>query len=270
MTSEPRGGRGRLAIVGLGPGAVGTCTPDVRTLLVAATDWVGYGTYLDLAAAIVEPTRAQSLHRSNNRVEADRARFALDLAADGHDVALVSSGDPGVFAMAAAIMEQLDTDPDPHRWAAAEVSIHPGISAAQAAAARAGAPLGHDFCVISLSDNLKPFSIIERRLDAAAGADFVIALYNPRSRHRPDQLDRALAVLGRHRAPATPVVLGRDVGRPDEQVRVVTLDDLANQRLQAEVDMRTVVIVGSSQTRTVDVPGDDRGVWVYTPRSYPD
>lgn len=256
---------GRLAVVGLGPGAVATCTDEVRQLLADATDWVGYDTYLDMGAALVAPRPDQVLHRSDNREEAARAHAALALAADGRDVVVISSGDPGVFAMAAAVMEQLDADPG--LAGSAEVSVHPGISAAQAAAARAGAPLGHDFCVVSLSTNLKPWAIIERRLDAAAGADFVVALYNPRSHHRPDDFGRAMAVLRRHRDDATPVVLGRDVGRPDESVRIVALGELATPKGQAEIDMRTVVIVGSSQTRTVEGPGGRR--WTYTPRWYP-
>jgi precorrin-3B C17-methyltransferase len=244
-----------LTIVGLGPGDAGTCTPDVAASLAAATDLVGYGPYLDLASRVV-PGSAQR-HDSDNREEAARARHALDLAAGGRDVVVVSSGDPGIFAMAAAVMEQLDGAP-PGRWDDVDVRILPGVTAAQAAAARVGAPLGHDFCVISLSDNLKPWEVVERRLSAAAGADFVIALYNPTSRHRPWQLGRAASVLLEHRSPDTPVVLGRDIGRPAERVDVVPLEALG----RADVDMRTVVIVGSSTTRCVDR-------YVYTPRSYP-
>jgi precorrin-3B C17-methyltransferase len=147
------------------------------------------------------------------------------------------------------------------------VSVHPGISAAQAAAARVGAPLGHDFCVVSLSDNLKPWSIIERRLDAAAAADFVLALYNPRSQHRPEQFGRAIDLIAARRHSSTPVVLANDVGRAGERIRVVTLGELGAEELQATVDMRTVVIVGSSQTRVID--GADGRTWTYTPRSYP-
>jgi precorrin-3B C17-methyltransferase len=174
----------------------------------------------------------------------------------------VSSGDPGIFAMAAAVLEALDGAEDP-AWRAVELLILPGISAAQAAAALAGAPLGHDFCVLSLSDNLKPWEVIARRLEAAAAADFVLALYNPVSLARPHQFDRALDLLRRHRTAATPVVLGRDVGRPDETLTVTTVGAVR----ATQVDMRTVVIVGSSQTRLVPRPGG--GAWVYTPRSYP-
>jgi precorrin-3B C17-methyltransferase len=247
-----------VAVVGLGPGAADLCTPEVRRLLSDATDWVGYDTYLDLAVGIVAPGPEQTLHRSDNREEAARARAALDLAADGRDVVVVSSGDPGIFAMAAAVMEQLYEG----GWPDVEVTVHPGVSAAQATAARAGAPLGHDFCVVSLSDNLKPWSIIERRLDAAASADFVLALYNPRSRARPDQFLRALEVIAAHRGDETPVVLGRDVGRPDESVRILTLRQLRQADEAEQVDMRTTVIVGSSTTRLLRDGA-------YTPRSYP-
>lgn len=271
MTATPPSLRGRLAVVGLGPGSSHLCTPEVRDLLIGATDWVGYRTYIDLATTIVTPTPAQRLHRTGNRVEAERARAALDLAAEGRAVAIISSGDPGIFAMAAAVIEQLDCEHSAKRWASVDVSVHPGVSAAQVAAARAGAPLGHDFCVISLSDNLKPWSVIERRLDAAAGADFVLALYNPRSRHRPDQLAHALAVIRRHRSPDTPVVLGHNVGRPSERVRTVTLGALDATEV-GEIDMATVVIVGSSRTATVtdERAAADGRAWTYTPRSYPD
>ena len=256
-----------LTIVGLGPGDAGTCTPAVAAALAAATDLVGYGPYLDMADRLATGgtgAGAARRHGSDNREEAARARLALDLAAEGRDVVVVSSGDPGVFAMATAVMEQLDpgTAGDGGRWADVEVTVLPGVSAAQAAAARAGAPLGHDFCVISLSDNLKPWQVVERRLSAAAAADFVVALYNPASRHRPWQLGRAAELLLEHRKPDTPVVLGRDVGRPGERVTVVTLAELAT----AAVDMRTVVIVGSSTTRGVPTPAGPR---VYTPRTYP-
>ncbi len=186
---------GRVTVVGLGPGRSDWCAPAVDERMATATDLVGYGPYLDLVPASVPGRR----HRSGNRVEGDRAGLALDLAEEGGDVVVVSSGDPGVFGMASAVLEQLDRHPD--RWQGVEVEVLPGISAAQAVASRVGAPLGHDFCVISLSDVLKPWSVIERRLEAAAAADFVIALYNPRSRHRPHQLADALAIVGRHRSP---------------------------------------------------------------------
>ena len=247
-------------MVGLGPGAAAWRTPEVDQLLRRATDLVGYQTYLDM----VEPgPPGQRRHPSDNRQEAGRAAAALDLAAGGRSVAVVSSGDPGVFAMAAAVMEQLARADAPPAWADVEVTVAPGITAAQAAAARAGAPLGHDFAVVSLSDNLKPWPVVERRLEAAAGADFVLALYNPVSRHRPWQLRRALEIVGRHRSGATPVVVGRDVGRPAEDVRVVGLAELD----VSLVDMRTVLVIGSTTTTVVRRPG--RAAQVYTPRSYP-
>jgi precorrin-2 C20-methyltransferase/precorrin-3B C17-methyltransferase len=245
---------GRVTVVGLGPGRADWCAPAVLERLAAASDLVGYGPYLDLVPASAPGRR----HRSGNRVEGDRAGLALDLAESGGDVVVVSSGDPGVFGMASAVLEQLDLHPE--RWQGVEVEVLPGISAAQALASRVGAPLGHDFCVISLSDDLKPWATIERRLDAAAAADFVIALYNPRSRHRPHQLGDALAVIGRHRAPTTPVVVGRQVGRPGEEVAVVELARLD----PTAVDMSTVLVVGSSSTRVLGRPV--RGS-VYTPRS---
>jgi precorrin-3B C17-methyltransferase len=250
---------GRLAVVGLGPGAPAWRSPEATARLSVATDLVGYAPYLDQVGPLdPEPRR----HASDNREELDRADQALSLAADGGDVVVVSSGDPGVFAMAAAVLERLEA-----RAAvgtpAVEVTIVPGITAASAAAARVGAPLGHDFCCISLSDVRKPWEIVERRLTAAAAADFVLALYNPASRARPWQLGRAIELLREQRAESTPVVLARDVGRPGETVHVTTLADLD----PTAVDMRTVVIVGSSTTRTfVDVGGRQ---WVYTPRDYP-
>jgi precorrin-3B C17-methyltransferase len=263
--SAPADPAGLVSVVGIGPGDAGTCTSDVVDRIRRATDLVGYAPYLDMVTAAAGAPLAAARHASDNRQEADRAGLALDLAAAGGRVAVVSSGDPGVFAMAAAVIEQLEADagaPAP-RWAAVEVEVLAGVSAAQAAAARVGAPLGHDFCLISLSDNLKPWPVIERRLNAAAGADFVIALYNPVSRHRPWQLARAVELLAAHRAPSTPVVVGRDVGRPGGTVRVVPLGELG----AAPVDMRTVLIVGSSTTRSFTRPGG--GVAVYTPRSYP-
>lgn len=247
-------------MVGLGPGQAAWRTPEVTQILTEATDLVGYSTYLDM---VEERPPGQRRHPSDNREEGRRAAHALDLAAGGRRVAVVSSGDPGIFAMAAAVMEQLDRPDRPAGWDEVEVTISPGITAAQAAAARAGAPLGHDFAAISLSDNLKPWDVIEKRLAAAAGADFVLALYNPASRHRPWQIERALALVGQHRGPDTPVVVARDVGRPGETVEVVPLGRLD----PTGVDMRTVLLVGSSRTRTVAFPGGRSGA--YTPRRYP-
>jgi precorrin-2 C20-methyltransferase/precorrin-3B C17-methyltransferase len=253
-------GRGHLAVVGLGPGRAEWRTPEATDLLAGATDLVGYSTYLDM---VEDRPAGQRRHPSDNRQEAERAAHALDMAAEGRRVAIVSSGDPGVFAMAAAVMEQLDRPDGPARWASVEVTVAPGITAAQAAAARAGAPLGHDFATISLSDNLKPWSVIETRLTAAAAADFVLALYNPASRHRPWQIERALEIIRDKRGPDTPVVAARDVGRPGEAIRVLNLSGLE----PSEIDMRTVLLVGSSQTRVVRrATGTTR---VYTPRRYP-
>ena len=249
---------GRLAVVGLGPGAAAWRTPEAVERIAGASDLVGYGPYL---AMVGEEDSSAVRHEFDNREEARRAELALDLAAAGRDVVVVSSGDPGVFAMATAVVEALDAGGD--RYAGVDLTIVPGITAASAAAARIGAPLGHDFCCISLSDVLKPWPVVERRLEAVACADLVVALYNPISRHRPWQLGRALEILRAQRAPDTPVVLGRDVGRDGESTRVVTLGTVAD----AEVDMRTVVIVGSTTTRAF-VDGRGR-TWAYTPRTYP-
>lgn len=250
---------GRVAVVGLGPGALELRAPIVTRELEQAQDILGYTTYVRMAG----PLRAdQRVLDSDNRCEMDRARMALDLAAQGRRVVVVSSGDPGVFAMAAAVVEALDEGDNP-AWHSVDLAILPGISAAQAVAARAGAPLGHDFCILSLSDNLKPWSQIERRLEHAAAADLVIALYNPSSKARPWQLAQALELLRRHRTPTTAVVLGRDVGRPDERILTTTLGEIQPE----QVDMRTLVIIGSSLTRRV--PRADGKDWVYTPRWYP-
>lgn len=250
--------RGWLTVVGLGPGSRDTRTPEASRALAEADDIVGYQTYVAMAG----PFRPeQAVHASDNREELDRARHAFALAASGRRVAIVSSGDPGVFAMAAAVMEALDAA-DATAWHGVELRVLPGVSAAQAAAARIGAPLGHDFCVISLSDNLKPWETIERRLDLAASADLVLALYNPISRARPTQFGRAIEIVREHRSPMTPVVLGREVGRPDETVRQLPLGELTPEM----VDMRTVILVGSSTTRAV--PRADGSSWVYTPRWY--
>lgn len=250
--------RGRLSVIGLGPGAEGWMASDARRALTVADDIVGYETYVTMAG----PFRAdQTIHASDNREEMDRARHAFSLAAQGRSVVIVSSGDPGIFAMAAAVMEALQESDSP-AWQGVEVKIIPGISAAQGAAARAGAPLGHDFCVLSLSDNLKPWEVIEDRLRHAVGADLAIALYNPISRARPLQLGKALAIVREWRKAETPVVLGRDIGRPGETLRILRLDELTPEA----VDMRTVVIIGSSTTQRF--PRVDGGNWAYTPRWY--
>ena len=251
--------RGRLAVIGLGPGAAELMVPAVKAELARAQDVLGYETYVRMAG----PFRAdQVLHCTDNREEMQRARHAFELAAQGRSVVVVSSGDPGVFAMAAAVLEALHESSDP-AWQRVELEILPGVSASLATAAQAGAPLGHDFCVMSLSDNLKPWSIIEKRLDLAAEADLVLAFYNPISKARPHQLGQALEVVRRHRDAGTPVVLGRDIGRPGQTLRVVTLGELE----PTMVDMRTMVLVGSSTTCTF--PRADGTEWVYTPRWYP-
>ncbi|HDR8967641.1 TPA: precorrin-3B C(17)-methyltransferase [Burkholderia vietnamiensis] len=250
--------RGRLTVLGLGPGDSAWLTPAARAALADATDILGYTTYVTMAG----PFRAnQRVHGTDNREEMQRARHAFELAAEGRRVAVVSSGDPGVFAMAAAVLEALDEARDP-QWAAVELRIEPGVSASLATAAQAGAPLGHDFCAISLSDNLKPWEVIETRLRHAAQADLVMAFYNPISRARPWQLDRALDAVRAHRAADTVVVLGRDIGRPGATLVTTTLGALRSD----QVDMRTMVIVGSSTTRRFAI-GDGRE-WVYTPRWY--
>ncbi|WP_017903763.1 precorrin-3B C(17)-methyltransferase [Pseudomonas asplenii] len=250
--------RGRLAVIGLGPGAAELMVPAVRAELDRANDVLGYETYVRMAG----PFRAeQVLHCTDNREEMQRARHAFELAATGRSVVVVSSGDPGVFAMAAAVLEALHESDDP-AWQGVELEILPGVSASLATAAQAGAPLGHDFCVMSLSDNLKPWTIIEKRLDLAAEADLALAFYNPISRSRPWQLGRALEIVARHRTPETPVVLGRDIGRPGQTLRVTTLGKLTPD----QVDMRTLVIVGSSTTCVF--PRAEGGEWVYTPRWY--
>lgn len=250
--------RGRLTVVGLGPGSAGLIAPDARTALNEASDVLGYETYVKMAGPFRE---GQHLHGSDNREELQRARHAFELACEGRQVVVVSSGDPGVFAMAAAVFEALDTSDD-HRWKAVDLRIVPGISAAMATAAKAGAPLGHDFCMLSLSDNLKPWSVIEMRLEHAAAADLVMAFYNPISRARPWQLDRALEIVRSRRGPSTRVVLGRDIGRPGETLITTTLGEVQS----TQVDMRTMVIVGSSTTR--GIAGGPHGEWIYTPRWY--
>ncbi|MCP9948508.1 precorrin-2 C(20)-methyltransferase [Actinomadura madurae] len=248
---EPAHGSGAVTVVGLGPAGRPWLTPEAQDVLASATDLVGYGPYLDRVPA----NPRQRRHSSGNRVEADRARHALTLARDGARVAVVSSGDPGVFAMAAAVLEVAAED----EFADVPVRVVPGLTAAQAVAARAGAPLGHDFCVLSLSDILKPWDVIARRLRAAAEADLVLALYNPASSRRRHQLPAARDLLLEHRSPETPVVVGRDVGGPEESVTVTTLGKLDPE----DVDMRCLLIIGSSTTRVTD-----QGV-VYTPRRYP-
>jgi precorrin-3B C17-methyltransferase len=247
---------GRLTVVGLGPAGVELATPAALKAIEAATDLVGYATYLD---RVPGGSREQRRHATDNRVELERARHALSLAAEGKNVVVVSSGDPGVFAMAAAVFEAIETG-EP-AWRALDVRIEPGVTAMLAAAALAGAPLGADFCAISMSDNLKSWETIERRLKAAADGDFVLAIYNPASRARPDLLGRAFDVLRQHKSAETVVLFARGVGTPDAVLRIETLGSAQ----QSHADMRTLVLVGSSRTRLVMREG--RAPWVYTPRS---
>jgi precorrin-2 C20-methyltransferase / precorrin-3B C17-methyltransferase len=249
-------GPGRVDVVGLGPGGRDWLTPQAAAVLAAADDIVGYAPYVDR----VPPNPRQRRHGSDNRVEAQRAEFALDLALGGRRVAVVSSGDPGVFAMASVVLEAAAADA---RFAVVPVAVVPGITAAQAVASLAGAPLGHDYVTLSLSDLLKPWAVIARRLTAAAEGDFAIAIYNPASRSRRWQLADARDLLLTYRDPGTPVVIGRAVGTDEAQVTVTTLGEFD----PGLVDMRCLVIVGSSQTRVVrDGSGEAR---VITPRSYP-
>jgi len=247
---------GAITIVGIGPGPAKWIAPEATAALEAASDVVGYQPYLDR----IPQRRGQRRHGSDNRVEIARARHALTMAASGGRIAVISGGDPGVFAMAAAMLEAIEAGEA--SWRALDVTVVPGISAMQAAAARLGAPLGHDFCAISLSDNLKPWEIVERRLRAAAEADFVIALFNPASKSRPEQIHLAFKLLRGHKAPATPVAFARGVGRPDERIVLTTLGDAD----PSVADMSTLVLIGSSETRFIQRPG--RPPWLLTPRSY--
>jgi len=251
--------RGRLTVIGLGPGAAEFMVSAARQALDEAQDLLGYETYINMAG----PLRPEQVrHCTDNREEMQRARHAFELAACGRRVVVVSSGDPGVFAMAAAVLEALHESTDAE-WQRVDLQVFPGVSAALATAAKTGAPLGHDFCLISLSDNLKPWAIIEKRLAHAAAADLVMAFYNPISKARPWQLGSALEIVRQQRTPETLVVLGRDIGRPGETLRTLTLGELTPEM----VDMRTLVIIGSSQT--CRFPRAEGGEWVYTPRSYP-
>jgi precorrin-2 C20-methyltransferase / precorrin-3B C17-methyltransferase len=245
-----------VTVVGLGPGDPAWLTPESAAAIAAATDLVGYRPYL----ARVPARPGQHRHASGNTAEADRAALALDLAAKGSRVVVVSSGDPGVFAMASAVLEQAAADSE--RWRDVDVDVLPGVTAAQAVASRAGAPLGHDYCVISLSDRLKPWDVIADRIDKAAAADLVLALYNPASRTRTWQVGAVRDLVLRHRPPATPVVVGRSVGQAGEQVTITSLAELD----PAGVDMSTLLIIGSSTTRVFARRGRAA---VFTPRHYP-
>jgi precorrin-2 C20-methyltransferase/precorrin-3B C17-methyltransferase len=249
MSTPPSRSSGSVAVVGLGPGDVDWMTPQSRRELAAATDLIGYGPYLDRVGI----RQGQTRHPSDNTDEPARAKLACALAEQGHSVAVVSSGDPGVFAMATAVLEEAK------QWPGVDVRVIPAMTAAQAVASRVGAPLGHDYAVISLSDRLKPWDVIAARLTAAAAADLVLAIYNPASKTRTWLVGAMRDLLLEHRDVSTPVVIGRDVAGPGERVEVVRLADLD----PATVDMRCLLIIGSSQTQW-------HGDRVFTPRTYPD
>jgi precorrin-3B C17-methyltransferase len=239
---------GTLTIAGLGPGGEALVTPEVSAALASATDVVGYAPYV----ARVAPRDGLTLHPSDNREEIQRATDALRLASEGHHVVVVSSGDPGVFAMASAVFEALEASP---QWRDLSIRVLPGVTAMLAAAARIGAPLGHDFCAINISDNLKPWATIERRLRLAAEADFAIAIYNPRSVSRPDGFARTLEILKDAGCGERLVIFARAISTPDEKIETVSLYDARPEM----ADMKTLVIVGNSATRRV-------GRWIYAPR----
>lgn len=245
---------GSLRVVGLGPGPDGWLTPEAREALAVAEHVIGYRTYV----ARVRDLQGKVVHASDNGDELARARLGLELALGGARVAIVSGGDPGVFGMAAAVFEAIEHGAEAFR--ALDVAVVPGVTAMLAAAARLGAPLGSDFCALNLSDNLKPWHVIERRLSLAAQADFVIALYNPASRARPLQVHEAFAILRRHRSPRAVVAFARAVGSAEEQL---SLSDLGSAD-PALADMRTLVLIGAESTRVVSRPV--RSPWVYTPR----
>jgi precorrin-3B C17-methyltransferase / cobalt-factor III methyltransferase len=247
---------GWLKIAGLGPGDEALITPEVTQVLAQASDVIGYIPYVGRVA----PRSGLTLHASDNRVELDRARHALELTTAGRRVVVVSSGDPGVFAMASAVFEAVEIGPEP--WRDLDISVMPGITAMLAAAARAGAPLGHDFCVVNLSDNLKPWSLIEKRLRIAAEADFAMAFYNPRSKARPEGFARTLDILREACGPDRLILFARAVSSDEESLRVTTLAEATPDM----ADMRTMVIVGSSLTRVIERKG---APFVYTPRSVP-
>lgn len=245
---------GSVVIAGLGPGNDALVTPEVAAALDKATDIVGYIPYV----ARVAPRAGLTLHPSDNRVEIDRSRHALEMASEGKHVVVVSSGDPGVFAMAAAVLEAVEHG-DP-AWRDLDIQVLPGITAMLAAAAACGAPLGHDFCAINLSDNMKPWALIDKRLRLAAEADFAMAFYNPRSKSRPEGFGKALKALQEACGDARPMIFARNVSRPDQTIKIVPLTDVTEDM----ADMRTVVLLGNSQTRIIERDG---APLIYTPRS---
>ena len=245
---------GWLSIIGLGPGSDGLVTPDASRALAEATDMVGYIPYV----ARIPDRDGLVKHASDNRVEIDRARHALQLASEGRRVAVVSSGDPGVFAMASAVFEALESGPG--AWREIDIHVLPGITAMLAASAKAGAPLGHDFCTINLSDNLKPWELIEKRIRLAVEGDFAMAFYNPRSKARPEGFGKVLSLLSEICEPERLMVFARAVTTEEESLRIVELKEAEEQM----ADMRTVVLVGSSLTRRIE--RNCGTPIVYTPR----
>lgn len=243
----------KLFIIGTGPGAPELLVPAATTALQQCTDLVAYHLYLQLLGDLI---KGKTCHDSPLGEEVDRARLSLDTVANGKTTALISSGDAGIYAMASVVFELLGTDENP-QWKSVEIEVIPGISAMQLAAARVGAPLGHDFCTISLSDLLTPWAVIEKRLHAAAAGDFVVAFYNPVSKRRDWQLNTARDILQAQRGAKTPVIVARNLGRTTESVNVITLEQLDARH----IDMLTLVMVGNSETRNI-------GKWVYTPRGY--
>ena len=248
---------GSLSVVGLGPGDQNLITPEVSLAILEASDFIGYGPYLNR----LHVHKNKILHPSDNQKELERAELGLELAHSGKKVVIVSSGDPGVFAMAAALFEALEKNLT--RWQNIDIEILPGITAMIAAAARVGAPLGHDFCAINLSDNLKPWSIIDKRIRIALEADFVIAFYNPRSKSRPKGFEKTLTLLQSRCEPERPVVFARALSTNEEKLQIMPI----RKATVDMADMRTVIIFGSSQTRIMK---QNEREWVYTPRSYPD
>lgn len=252
--------RGKLTIIGTGPGGMQWMSPEVQEILRSATDLVGYKTYINLIGELAD---GKNIHESDNREEESRAKKALDLAVQGKYVAVVSSGDPGIYAMATAVFEVLEKGQyNQPEWQTIDIQVAPGISAMQATAATIGAPLGHDFCVISLSDILKPWEVIVQRITNAAQGDFVIVFYNPISQSRTWQLTAAKNILLEYRKPDTPVILGSNIGRPGQRLKVTNLEELNPE----DADMRTLIIVGSSHTRKIQSLGGN--IWVYTSRHY--
>lgn len=251
-----------LFLIGMGPGDLALFPAKGRQALAACTDVIGYNLYIELLTPLLD---GKQRHELPLGAETERARMALNIAAQGRTTALISSGDIGIYAMAAVVFELLDRQlagkESAPAWLQLHIEIIPGISAMQMAASRVGAPLGHDFCAISLSDLLTPWDTIEARINAAGLGDFVVTFYNPVSRQRDWQLNAAKEILLRYRPTTTPVILGRNLARADESIRVTTLADLDS----ADVDMLTVVIVGNSTSRQLHIQNRD---WVYTPRGY--